>query len=159
MSDPLDRFSDLAKDYPGSRTPVNRGGGKKEPAGGSSEESWDANPVTYIVGGEVREFFTIGHLARALGRSTVTIRSWENKGVFPRSGYRSPRPKTTPTFGSEPKGKRLWTRRQIEGLLRICEEERVITDPHKKPPSKTFTARATELFLRLRLEEQQKQQN
>lgn len=149
-NDPLDRFSDLAKDFPGSRTPVNRPSAKEHRQ--ETESSWDENPVEYIVGGEPQEFFTIGHLARALGRSTVTIRSWENKGVFPRSGYRSPRPKTVPTFGTEPKGRRLWTREQIEGILRICAEERVITDPHQKPPSKQFTAKATELFLRLRTE-------
>jgi hypothetical protein len=158
------RFSDLAKkyptssgavqaakDYPGGKVPVNRA--EKSESDYESASAWDSDPVQYPYKGGMRDFFTIGHLAKALGRSTVTIRAWESRGVLPTSDYRGPRPRTTPNFGSTPRGKRLWTREQVEGILRIAEEERVITDPHQKPPNTRFTTRVTELFLRLRAKE------
>jgi hypothetical protein len=143
--DPLGSFDALA--YPGGRPPANRADASKaEPV---ESEGWDHKPVFYLMHGEEREFFTIKHLAAALGRQPVTIRSWENRGVLPKSPFRSPPPSVAPTFGSAPKGRRLWTREQIDGLLAIARACRVITDPHQKPPSSEFTAKATQLFLRI----------
>ena len=143
MADPLDGFADLP--YPGGRPPANR------PAPAPTEEAgWDDKPVVMLHRGAEREFFTIGHLAKALSRSTVTIRSWENKGVFPRSPLSTPKSQVVPNFGSKPVGRRLYTREQIEGVLEICRQCRVITDPHQKPPSPEFTKRVTALFLEIR---------
>jgi len=84
MSDTLaERFDDL--DYPGRRKPVNRETKKR-----SSPDTplWDDKPVKYMVNGEVREFFTISHLAAALGYSVQSIRAWEDKehSLAPPSG-------------------------------------------------------------------------
>lgn len=134
------------KDYPGKLPPVNR----KKPKEKSVEEEleWDSNPVVYIYGGEAREFFTIGHLSTALGRAAVTIRSWEASGKLPKSPYRSPAPKRS-AIQSKPKGKRLWTRAQIEGLLDIAGRTGCITDDKQSPPNKQFTEQATHLFIQL----------
>lgn len=137
-SDPiLDRFSDLT--YPGRRAPVNRTGPPSDPKPG-----WDEKPLKYSFNGVEREFFTISHLAAALDRSVVTIRAWENRGVFPRTPYRSPRPRGGSLPNNAPRGKRLWTRDQISGILRIASEEKVILNG--KPPTQRFAQRVLELY-------------
>lgn len=140
----------LLSPYPGGREPVNRV--KKDPP--PAPPDWDTKPTILILKGKEREFFTIGDLATALGRSVVTIRSWENKGVLPKTPYRSPTPKGPPRQsiaggGTPTKGRRLWTREQIEGILRICHECRVIIDPKRRPPSEEFTFKVAQLFVQL----------
>jgi len=141
----LDRFADLPS-FPGKREPVNRG---IEPQPEPVE--WDGKPTFYLFKGQKREFFTISHLSAALGRSPVTIRSWENKGLLPRSPYRTPRPQRGSLPGKETKGRRLWTRRQIDGILRIANEERVILND--KPPTPAFASKVQALFTQLLAEE------
>ena len=140
-SDPiLDRFADLP--VPGKREPVNR----QLPGDQFTDEytEWDANPVTYMFNGIEREFFTISHLAAALGKAPVTIRSWENKGWLPRSPYRSPKPRGATVPGLAPKGKRLWTRAQILGMVKIARQEQVIFNGKK--PNERFAKRVLALF-------------
>jgi hypothetical protein len=149
MSDPvLDQFNDLrerGRDYPGKRKPVLRSIRRPkapEPPG------WDADPVYYVQDGEKREYFTIRHLAAALDYSQQSIRAWENSGLLPKSGYRSPKPRKPTIGGRNTKGKRLWTREQIEGLLKIAEEEGVIVN--KQPPTKAFARRVAAFYKTLR---------
>ena len=140
VNDPIaSRFSDIG--IPGRR-PVNRGGALPE----VYPDQWDAKPIKYMVKGEMREFFSIGALAAALGVSVQSIRAWENKGLMPRSPYRSPRPRKDMLPGVT-KGKRLWTRDQINGILRIAREEQVILN--KKPPTVRFAQRAATLYIEL----------
>jgi hypothetical protein len=106
--------------------------------------SWDANPVYYIVSGQRQEFFTIRHLAAALNYSQQSIRAWENSGLLARSPYRSPKPRTPTIGGRNTKGKRLWTRAQIEAILRIAKEEGVILN--KQPPTKAFARKVAAAF-------------
>ncbi|MCC3766026.1 MerR family transcriptional regulator [Streptomyces sp. UNOC14_S4] len=84
-----------------------------------AEPVWDAQPRLLRVGTEWREFFTIGQLANALNRSPVTIRKWETSGIIP-----------IPTFvirGKTERGnRRLYTREQVEGMLRIADEEGIL---------------------------------
>jgi hypothetical protein len=138
----LDRFSDL--NWPGKRKPVNR---DLAPAPSEDPEGWDDKPVMYMYKGDKKEFFTISHLAAALGKSPVTIRTWENKGMLPRSSYRSPRPRREMLPGTERKGKRLWTREQILGILDIASKEGVILNG--KPPTPRFAHRVSALFRKL----------
>jgi hypothetical protein len=146
MSDALaERFAGLkepeAKNYPGKRKPALR-----QPKRKTVEEApgWDADPVYYVVKGEKREFFTLRHLAAALDYSQQSIRAWENSNLLPRSGLRSPRPRTPTIGGKNTKGKRLWTRAQIEGILRIAEEEGVIVN--KVPPTRAFARKVSAFF-------------
>lgn len=139
MSDFMSRFDDL--DYPGRRKPVNRVTPKVQ---NEVSTDWDEKPLKYKVAGEDREFFTIGHLAKALGYSVQSIRAWENSRLLPRSRYRTPSPRKADQPGHLVKGRRLWTREQIEGILRIASEEGVILN--KKPPTPQFARRVAALF-------------
>ena len=145
--DPLDK---VLQDFPGKRQPVMR---PSVSAPGHDEHSWDENPKTILHNGVAKEFFTIGHLADALNRATVTIRSWEKKGALPKSPFRSPPPRVS-TVNGEPKGKRLWTRAQIEGIVQIAQEEGCIVDEKQSPPTERFTTRVQELFNRILQQEQ-----
>lgn len=148
MSDPdplMEHFADLEEPgqapHPGKRPPINRANGVSDT---TDTQVWDEKPTFYLFGGVEREFFTISQLAMALGRSVVTIRSWEHKGLLPKTPYRSPRPKGEMLPGVVPKGMRLWTRDQILGILRIASEEGVIVNG--KPPTKHFSDRVLDMF-------------
>jgi len=133
-------FEDL--DYPGRRKPKNRGTPPPPPP-----VEWDAKPLEYRVGGVKREFYTIGHLAKALGYSVQSIRAWEDKGLMPRSPFRSPRTAAPVAAGRSDKGKRLWTHDQIEGILRLAEQHKVILN--KKPPTPAFARDVAAFFATL----------
>lgn len=137
----LERFADLPS-FPGRREPVNRKDPEPEPSTG-----WDERPTFYMHGGVQTEFFTISHLAAALDRSPVTIRSWESKGLLPRSPYRSPPPQRGSLPGKTTKGRRLWTRRQIDGILSVAKSEGVILNG--KPPTAAFADKVRALFQQL----------
>lgn len=144
MSDP-DEFletltEELAEFYPGSRT-------QRRPAAPEPDEEGDdpewAEPIyrrSYPLeaGGPEHEFWTLGALAAALNRSSVTLRLWERNGILPPPLFR------TPADGAIA-GKRLYTRAQIEGLQLIAQEEGLLYS--QVPPTKTrFTTRAIALF-------------
>jgi hypothetical protein len=141
-TDPLKRFEDL--DYPGRRKPVNR----QPPPASDDREVWeDIKPTVYIVGGEKREFYFIGALAKALGYSVQSIRAWEAAGLMPNTPFRSPRTRKPVAGGRSDKGKRLWTREQIEGILRLAKKHRVVLN--KQPPTPAFAADVAKLFNQL----------
>lgn len=140
--DPDKLFEDLT--YPGRRKPVNR----KAETEQSDTELWDDRPVKYLINGQEREFFQISHLAKALGYSVQAIRLWETQGHLPRTPYRAPRLRGAVAAGST-KGKRLWTRQQIEGIVRIAKKHRVIFPDRRgrrPPPTRSFTAEVAQLF-------------
>lgn len=73
-------------------------------------------------GEEFETLYTIGALAEALGNSTVTIRRWIRAGVLPETKL-----KTAPIEGTPGNSRRrLWTRKQIEAILRIGMETAVV---------------------------------
>jgi len=137
-------FEDIAKEfYPGSRQMIvrhpNRTAEENRKTSIGVDPEWDHKPRKYTSGGEEREFFTIGHLALALGRRPVTIRLWEREGVIPKATYQ---------VNSESKNgrRRLYTRAQVEGLVKLAVEEGILIS-HQRPISTTqFTARSIELF-------------
>ena len=137
-----ERFQDL--DYPGRRKPVNRDKTAPPP----EPALWDAKPVHYKIGGELQEFFTISHLAKALGYSVQSVRAWEAQSLLPRSQYRSPRTRKPVAAGRSDKGKRLWTREQIEGILRLAQKHKVIIN--REPPTPAFHDDVARLFQELR---------
>jgi hypothetical protein len=85
-----------------------------------AETQWDAHPRVYTSNGEDQEYFPISALAMALDRRVVTLYSWERKGWLPDAQFRSPRVDDVP-------GHRLYTRRFIEGLIKIAKEEGLLT--------------------------------
>lgn len=97
------------------------------------------NPRIFTVRGKDVEFFTIGQVAMALNRTPSAIRKWEDNGIIPTAQYYTP--------SEDVRGKRrLWTKAQAEGMVRIAEEEGILEDTWK-PISKTrFTERVIKLF-------------
>jgi hypothetical protein len=83
------------------------------------EPFWAARPKFYFVNGVEMEFFGIRALAVALGRSPETIRRWEATRIMPRLSYWR-------HFENPRARRRLWTRSQIEEVVRIAREEGVL---------------------------------
>lgn len=136
-------FQDL-KDWPGGKPPVNRTPGSPQRPSEAGLVEWRNLSQALLYRGRTRAFYTIGALAKALGRSEVTIRSWEAKGIMPKTPYRTPAP-SNPLPGTKPAGRRLWTVEQIEGILRICVEEGVILDG-KTPPTREWGLKVAQLY-------------
>ena len=137
----LRKFADLEQPYPGRRKPMNRDI-KPVPV---DSDVWDSHPIKYLVEGEEREFFFIGALAQALGYSVQSIRAWEASGLLPNTPYRPPRTKGKPQAGGRShKGKRLWTRDQINGILTLAKKHRVILN--RAAPTPAFARDVAQLF-------------
>jgi hypothetical protein len=104
--------------------------------------------VMLMVNGVEVEFFLIGQLAKGLNRKPGTIRMWEDTGILPPSGY------TKPGKDRNAQGKRrLWTRRQVEGIVRIALEEDVwYPNVGRKIGGTRFTERVNALFKALKKE-------
>jgi hypothetical protein len=131
--------------YPGSSqkierptAPVRRRPSTPEPKSVDTSD-WDARPRSVERNGRYYEVFAVGHLAKALNRSPVTIRLWEDKGVVPlpdRSASDHPQMRH-----------RIYSRPQIEGMRKIAEEEGILY-PRLGPPLSTthFKDRVRQLF-------------
>lgn len=110
-------FGDLPN-YPGNRPPKNRGGVKKDV---------DADPFAflratyYTVRGEKMAFYTVGELAKALNRRPGTIRMWESRGIIPTPSFRTAPPSGEQVPGKSIKGRRLYSKKQVELLLYAVE--------------------------------------
>jgi hypothetical protein len=140
-----DQFAAIGEQYyPGSTRPLVRHPNRLNTEAAQSAAdpgAWDAKPRKYVVAGAETEFFTVGDLAKALGRQPVTIRKWEREGVIPKSTYQSPG-----KDGDVRGRRRLYTREQVEGMVRIAYEEGVLVS-HQKPIKDTqFSARVIALF-------------
>ena len=99
---------------------------------------WDEHPLIKKVNGTEVEFFTIGQLAKALGRTAATVREWEANGVIPAARYRTP--------SKDPKkAKRLYTRAQVEGIVKIAWEEDLMKGDRRAIPE-TFSTKVLALF-------------
>lgn len=138
----LEEFTDLDRYYPGSRerrqtVPASRPLGLADflpdPLG---EGEW------MTLNGKSVEFFLIGQVARAINRKAGTIRAWEDKQVIPESGYVK--------RGKDPRGdRRLYTRAQAEGIIRLAKECGVI-DSSSRRPLHEFKAKVWALFNELK---------
>ncbi len=100
------------------------------------------------VGNEELEFYTIGDLARVLNRRPVTMRKWESEGVIPKAVYILPS-----KIGDKRGVRRLYSRQQIEGLMKVAKEEGVFepsaNGKWKAIEGTDFRQRAYDLFLEL----------
>lgn len=134
---------DLDRFFPGSTTPLDFDVKRKE----AEKEigAWDSKPLIFRLGGKDTEFFSIGQLGVALGnRSPNTLRAWEREGILPKSPYVKQ--------SADPRGRRrMYTRAQVEGLIKIAREEGVLFPQKGLRLSETnFRTRAAELFQLLR---------
>jgi hypothetical protein len=79
-------------------------------------EAWDIDPQIMMVKGKPVEMFTIKALAKAWDARTVySVRKLERAGVLPKARYRKPKQ-------GDQRGNRLYTREQIEAVVRIARE-------------------------------------
>lgn len=130
-------FEEVQKEfYPGTTREIVRKPRKKA---AKDTDGWDARPRIFHVGGEAKEFFDIGALARALGRKPVTIRAWEQRGFIPKATFRRPSESLNGT-------RRLYSREQIEGMVRIAEEEGLLKGDNRSITATDFAARVLDLF-------------
>lgn len=141
-------FAQIAEEtpqfYPGSTKAIvrhpNRAEEPRRRATGADPD-WDAKPRVYETPDGPTEFFTLGQLARALGRESVTIRKWEREGVIPKAQYQ------VPGRNDDPRGRRrLYTRKQVEGIVRIAEEEGLFANTRKPFAETQFVERVLKLF-------------
>lgn len=100
--------------FPGSRTPLPTEAVTEQPARKRELATWDSRPNRKFVGGTHVDFFAIGAVCAALGRPAVTIRLWIRQGHLPASPFRMP-------DRNGVRGRRLYTREQIEALIVVAE--------------------------------------
>lgn len=135
----LEQFEDLESYYPGSRerrqtVPASRPSAVEEDLLGTG--------TVMILSGREVEFFTIGQVARAINRKAGTLRMWEAKGILPQSGYQKP--------SKDPRGvRRLYTRDQAEGIIRLAKASGVM-DAESRRPLHDFSAWVWALFNELK---------
>lgn len=105
--------------FPGTTPPRNTAETRAE-----YDNSWLAElPFTeYLVAGTARKFYTIGSLAKALGKKPVTIRSWEAKGWIPSASFRTPAPSAPQIPGKVPQGRRLYSLEQLMFLVETYQQ-------------------------------------
>lgn len=101
---------------------------------------WDSNPRRYQTSAdEWVEYYPISSLAKALQRSVATLYAWERKGWLPRNTFRGPR-------ADDVAGHRLYTRRFIEGVVAIAEEEGVLGNQQCRIGETDFPRRTKVLY-------------
>jgi len=138
--DQIDDFFGDLRDYPGKKKPVGREQPKPVPP---EREPWFAKPRHHYVNGVKTEFFAIGQVALALNRSPSTIRLWERRQWIPPARFRAPAPRRSKVKEA---GDRLWTRPQVEAMVRAAEEEGILDGG---APTRAFTAKVVHAFLAL----------
>ena len=102
------------EDYPGKRPPKIRT--KRKPKK-LDDPFFGVKSSHYVIKGERLEVFTIGQLAKVLGKKTGTVRSWETKGIIPKPIYRTAPPDRGQLPGVEAKGRRIYTRKQVDLIV------------------------------------------
>lgn len=107
--------------FPGSRTPLPTA---LKPVVQKTEHVrptavWDSRPTQKVINGQTVDFFSIGAVCAALGRPAVTIRLWIREGHLPAATYRMP-------DRNEIKGRRLYTRAQVEALIAVAEAHGIL---------------------------------
>lgn len=119
MKDPLDLFGDLP-DFPGKRAPKNRPVGRNTPT--LVEDPYAGVPYKVLdIKGTKVTFYTVGNVARILGRQAQTVRKWERKGWIPPATYRTAKSSGSDLLNSQSKGYRLYSREQVEVIRRGLE--------------------------------------
>lgn len=98
--------------------------------------TWDAKPKYLLFKGQTIEFFTRSALATALNRNVGTIRSWELKGVLCHPPIQNHR------------GHWLYTRSQIEDIVRLAQEEGVFDPRFRNAFSDRFIKEAHHILKR-----------
>lgn len=127
--------------YPGSKQKRRAVAGPRDP--------WDdIKPFTSgkklpTVKGVPTKLYSIAVLAEMLDRKPPAIRKWERLGYIPETRWRSP--------GRTQNGqRRLYSREQIEGIVKIAQEEGLIGESNRNVSATAFPERVRKLFKELK---------
>lgn len=141
-------FAGLDNYYPGSKR--KRREEKREEV--SAPASWDSTPyVKSLPDGTDMDFFTIGALAKALGRPIITIRHWIKSGYLPVSPYRLPA--KVDVNGEERLGRRLYSRPMIEVAVTIFSKAGLLSVKRIQWPNQELTSAIAEAWEKIRATE------
>ena len=110
-------FGDLDAYYPGSKRKRKALDVKVKEPRVARDEDWDAHPIVKEINNNSVELFTVGALAKALNRSFILVRYWNNEGFLPDAPYRMPSKKDK--YGTMRKGNRLYSRAMVEYLVTV----------------------------------------
>jgi len=149
MTDKIDNFlSDLDDYYPNSK----RKRRVKEEKVNKKDSDWTINPIKKTLpNGRDMEFYTIGALAVALGRPLVTIRYWMKEGYLPAPSYRLG--DKTDATGKEIKGRRLYSRAQIDVAVELFGKAGFLNKTRIQWPNQQLTDAVAEAWSNIRAEE------
>lgn len=143
-------FAELDKYYPGSRRKR-----KEAPEPKPKDTSWESGFFTKVLpNGRQVQMYTLGSVAKALNRSTKTLRAWIEQGKLPASPYRMP--DTTGVNGQVYAGRRLYSKAMVEALVdifsryRLSDVDRVEWTTHRN-----LTKEIAEAWETIRAEEMQ----
>lgn len=126
MRDVLDLFGELPN-YPGKRKPKNRVATKEEKL--SIDDPFKGVPKKMAtINGVQQELYTVGSVAKIIGRSAVTLRKWERKGWIPSATYRTSKASGAELLNADRKGYRLYSREQVETLLTALDQNNLMGD-------------------------------
>lgn len=103
-----DTFAYLDEYYPGSKRKRRPAPVPVKPVTGWEDDFFEK----YLPNGNLVKMYTIGSLAKAIGRPTKTLRFWIESGNIPTSPYRLPA--TTSAKGKEYAGRRLYSQAMVE---------------------------------------------
>jgi hypothetical protein len=106
-------FGGLDTYYPGSKRK------RREPAVSAPKEtSWEADSFEKTLpNGRQIQMYTLGSLAKALGRPTKTVRYWVENGILPTSPYRLPSKQGA--NGQVYAGRRLYSKAMVEATVEL----------------------------------------
>jgi hypothetical protein len=130
--------------YPGSKQLRRQYQDLPARAGEAEQPEVLGTPRTFTVGERDVEVYSVGDLARNLGRKAVSIRRWEQEGIIPLAPFYKR------GIGNDPRGqRRYYSRAHVEGIVRIAREEGILDDLRKIIATTKFTDRVHQLFKEL----------
>jgi hypothetical protein len=121
-----DFFAERDEFVPGSKQKRRQPDAAPTRAKRPDQSSWDSVSYMKKVNGKEVEFFTIGALAKALGKAEGSIRSWQTKGYMPNTPYRLP---AKVVNGKTIAGRRLFTRSMIESAVATFAARDLLDSP------------------------------
>lgn len=126
MRDVLELFGELP-DYPGKKKPKNRPL-RADKVLAADDPFRGVPKKTATIDGVKKDLYTVGAVARILGRRAQTIRKWESKGWIPAPTYRTSKASGAELLNTDRKGYRLYSREQVEVLLTALEQNNLMGD-------------------------------
>lgn len=147
-------FADLDNFYPGSKRKRREPVAPKQKLDATWEDSYS---LKRLPSGITVQMYTLGTLAKAINRSTKTLRFWMDNDKFPTSPYRMP--DKIGKNGKEYAGRRLYSKAMVEAAIEIfaraglLEIDRIDWSLHRNLSNKI-----AEAWEKIRAEEMQTKQ-